>query len=106
MEIPILTAYGERKGGRSIMLNILDNDQFVLKHDGYKQGVFRGQESFYPSIGKNVLEVAVDLSWRSKLHFSSMVLPPEGGILWQLHLGLEESLLALTDEGQFLAQVR
>jgi hypothetical protein len=88
------------------MFTILEENQFLIKHDGYIQGIFRGQEPFYPSIGKNVIEVQVDLTWRSKLRFDTIIPPSEGLILWQLHLGLEESMLELTDEGQFLAQVK
>lgn len=87
------------------MLTIIENDQIAFHHHGYLQGIFRGGEPFYPFIGENVVEISVDLSWSSKLKFN-VELPSKGLILWQLQLGLENVLMDLTDEGQFLAQVK
>lgn len=97
--------YGEKREGLFTMFNILENEHMLFRHDGYQQGIFRDQKPFYPVIGENVFPVTVDLTWRSKLQFSKIDLP-EGLLLWQLNLGLEEALLTLTDEGQFLAQAK
>src|SRR5262245_59925088 len=106
MGAPTLMIYGEREGGVFIVLPTTEDETFVFRHDGYQQGIFQEGKPFYPLVGETILPISLDLTWRSPLRFNIDKVPPQGLLLWHLDLGIEGAKLPLTDEGQFLAQVR